>query len=276
MKYKLINLNSNRVIAVLITVFLVSAGHAQNVDAQDFPEEIQTDISSLSLLRKSKKYIDLIEAAITYKKDNLVFSQVYDAYIVEAYFQLENFDKVIEYVKPYIDKESYLFAEGTAEIYLGQAYINLNKKAEGCNVLKTIESNDAQFKIMYMSNCFEAKEYVFNIAGNKQNTSTNLKLNKGDVVGFKANGKVSYGMFTGYSGPEGFLNGAYRTYNRTQEMNHGELFYTTSNDPYLFYDLDNLSLIKSSGNVVFHINDKEVRNNSGSFKATLKVYSETN
>ncbi|GAA3603109.1 hypothetical protein GCM10022396_20630 [Flavivirga amylovorans] len=29
------------------------------------------------------------------------------------------------------------------------------------------------------------------MAGNKQNTSTNLKLNKGDVVGFKVNGKVS-------------------------------------------------------------------------------------
>ncbi|GAA3603118.1 hypothetical protein Q4Q39_13820 [Flavivirga amylovorans] len=83
-------------------------------------------------------------------------------------------------------------------------------------------------------------------------------------------------MFTGYSGPKGFSSGAFRAYNRTQEMNHGDLFYTIDNDPYLFYDLDNLSLIKPSGNVVFHINDKEARNNSGSFKAILEVYSEAN
>lgn len=242
----------------------------------DFPEEINSDINSLSKLRKSENYKELIDLAEVYKKDNLVFSHVYDMYIVDAYFQLRNFDKVIEYVNPYVLNEQSFITQDDAKTYLGQAYIKTNRVEKGCNILKKINMNDSKYKMMYVSSCCGYEDYIINVLGRQLNTETRIQVSKGDVVDFNATGKVSFGMFSGYAGPEGFTNGAYRSYNRTQDMNHGELFFTISSDPYLFYDLKNMHLIKSSGYIIFHINDKQAANNSGVFKVDIRVYNAEN
>ncbi len=262
-------------VLILLVCFSISSVNSQEVliTDLDFPEEIMNDVNSLIKLRKSENYKELIDLAQVYKKDNLIFGHVYDMYIVDAAFQLRDFDKIIEYVEPYVLKEQSFVVEGDAKSYLGQAYVNTNQVKEGCDLLGEVKINDPQYAIMYVSNCCKYDSYSINISGKLQNMKTNIQVSKGDVVNFQATGKVSFGMFSGYSGPEGFTNGAYRNYNRTQEMNHGELFFSVSSDPYLFYDLENLHFIKSSGYIVFHINDKQTANNSGSFKADIRVYS---
>ncbi|OED44378.1 hypothetical protein AB832_02035 [Flavobacteriaceae bacterium (ex Bugula neritina AB1)] len=245
---------------------------AQNIDSIDFPDEVVENVKSLTALNKSKSYDALIGIAENYKEKHPEYKFMYDTYIMHAYFELREFDKVIEYAEPYMRRgETFLF-EGALETTLGQAYIQKGRIEEGCALLKKVKNDEPQFIIAYGSNCYDYKEYKFSVPGNRLDIPTDLTVQTGDVVNFQATGKVIFGMFAGSAGPEGFKNGAFRNYNRTQEKNHGELFFTISSDPYLFYGLKYLHLIKSSGRIIFHINDKDIRNNSGSFSATIRVY----
>ncbi|WP_299434962.1 hypothetical protein [uncultured Aquimarina sp.] len=270
------NSNINRVFfftCCLIFLFGTELQAQQNLNFDEFPEEVKDNLKSLISLRKSKNYEALIELGEVYKSNNSEFEYVFDIYLIDAYFQLRDFDKVIEYTEPYMSNTELLLAgDGDFEMYLGQAYIQKERIDEGCALLKKVKIDDPKFTIAYVSNCFDYKEYSFSVPGNQLNIPTDLVVQKGDVVELLASGKVGFGIFAGYSGPEGFKNGMFRNYNRTQEKNHGELFFTTSSDPYLFYGLKYLNLIESSGRIIFHINDKDVRNNSGYFKATVRVY----
>lgn len=267
-------MKSNKLL-VLLALSVSLLVNSQTEKIENLPEKVKDNVNSIITLAKSKSYNELIELCTFYKKENEAYNYVFDDFIIGAYFELKDFDKVIELAQPYVLNKKALLFKDSAETYLGQAYIMKERISEGCGILEKIENGESDLTVMYYSNCFEHKEYVFTVSGSQLNTKTNLKIKKGDVVVLTATGKVSYGMFTGYTGPEGFKNGAYKNYNRTQEMNHGELFFTISSDPYLFYSLNYLELIKSSGAIVFHINDKQVDNNSGSFNASIKVYSKT-
>lgn len=259
----------------LVVFIMLFVSCMMNSQIENLPEQIKENVNSLINLAKLNKYNQLIDLGKSYIKENLEYKYVFDEFIISSYFELKDFEKVIELVEPYVLNKKELLFKNSAETFLGQAYLMKGRINEGCSILRKINSNDSGFAAMYYSNCFEPKKYTFNVSGRQFNSKTDLKVEKGDVVVLTATGKVSYGMFTGYTGPKGFRNGAYKSYNRTQEMNHGELFFTVSSDPYLFYPLNELNLINSSGAIVFHINDKEVGNNSGSFNAIIKVYSKT-
>ena len=260
-----------------LTLFIfasLSRVKAQEIDIDNIPNDMRENLLSLISLNKNENYKALIDLAKLYKKQQPEFANYYTGFIVHAHFELREFDRVIELSEPYVKEGKVLLMEGNAEASLGQAYIQKNRIEEGCELLLIAKSKsvDAKLDIVYASNCLEFEEIAITVSGRKQDTPSNLIVEEGDVVTVEASGKVVYGMFAGSAGPKGFENGAYKNYNRAQNKNHGELFFTVSSDPHLFYDIGYLHRMASSGRIIFHINDKDVSNNSGAFKTTIRVY----
>ncbi|MCP4573870.1 MAG: hypothetical protein GY838_16045 [bacterium] len=98
---------------------------------------------------------------------------------------------------------------------------------------------------------------------------SDIIVNPGDRLEFKASGSIRVGAFAGTSGPSG-ING-YTAYNRVQGFKHGALLFRIGGSEWVGVGLHLEYEVRSEGRIVFAVNDADPGNNRGQYLMDLTV-----
>jgi hypothetical protein len=114
------------------------------------------------------------------------------------------------------------------------------------------------------------------VPGNQAVTRSGVRLCKGDYVRLSASGSVLVGQFVGSTGPNGInSNLVGPMLNYLPEAFHGALLYQIGDareDGWLFAGSQSTFVADKSGELFFTVNDRDIKNNRGSFSVALEIY----
>ncbi|WP_339903307.1 hypothetical protein, partial [uncultured Cyclobacterium sp.] len=176
---------------------------------------------------------------------------------------------------------SALFKDVISDIYMYRiiSYLQLERRNEACSDVKKLLIIDPSLKDELLGICFnneddteKTSQYDFKIPGKVGRLKTNgRKIKKGEEIQIVASGSVVFGMFAGSASPNGFTNGAFKSYNILGGANHGALLFRIGQGDWYFVGTEMTIISKDEGDMQFLINDADASNNSGEFKVQVRI-----